>query len=272
MPTRIEIYVGGLAACYYSEDEGVWNVVFVCDDLHPLKLSYPTASGTSYAYLREDNRDLEIRIDGGPFTHNDRPRGREFSWIFNMAAPYAHGQEELVIERRKDITDLVAMKVPAATLDTWELTPNNYFVQELVGYPGPPVEIISRVAHVMVLDLETAKDLILRVVDPKDPTFEKRFTFGASSDPIVLQFDNNCHQGCDHNDFLDLYEFVVDYIPPGTSDPRTERQFAAGQISSPRSGILRASSGSRAGVLNKSPQYGNCDPVVIDPPPDGGGS
>lgn len=258
MPTRVEIHIVGLALCFFKNE--VWNVVFVCDNVHPLEFTYPRGTGTASSSLREANRDLDINFSADEFTRIDEPFGDNFWRLFNMAAPYAHGSGKLRIERRRNLTDLVWMRVPAATFDVIRTTDNNYFVQEQ-RYAGAPVEIIGQVGKEAVLVFEMRERLAMNITDPDDGAYSRRYEFENGSGVIRLSFDNDCYANCTHNDFLDLYELVID------GSAGSERKFAAGQVKSTLINARRDESNSQTGFSIMSPQYGNCDPVGIEPPP-----
>lgn len=258
MPTRIEIHIVGLAVCFFKDE--FWNIVFICDNVHPLEFTYPNGGGTASSSLHESNRDLEVSFTSDEFIRIGEPYGDNFWRLFNMAGPYAHGASKLEILRRKKITDLVWMKVPAASFDVWRITDNNYFVQEQ-DYPGAPVEIIGQVGKEVVLEFDVKDNFTMLITDPNDSSYSRRYSFANGSGKVALAFDNDCYSNCTHNDFLDLYEFVID------GDEGSERKFAAGQVKSGLVNARRLDSNPRMDARPMSPQYGNCDPVGIEPPP-----
>ncbi len=257
MSIMITIRVRGLAACFFRDP--FWNIVFVCDDVHPLDFTYPSGSGLGNAPLREVGRDLEIVFHNEQISLAPNPYTADSGRLFNLAAAYAHGPGRLRIERRRKLTDLVWMKVPTSVYGVSQTTDGYYYVQEQT-FPGAPVEIIDPVANEVVLTLSVEGNIRMTLSDPKDASYTREFDFDLSDGEIDLEFDNDCHNKCTHNDFLDLYEFVID------GDRNSERQFAAGQVK----GSVPNSSPSflprRGGIM--SPEQGNCDPVKIEPPPD----
>src|SRR5687767_2566843 len=130
MPTQVTILVRGLAVCFHRDE--VWNVVFVCDEVHPLDLEYSDFAGPKKAALREAGRDLDANLAAKGFTSAGGTYGQDFDRIFNFAEEYAHGRDaKLVVKRRKRTTDLVWLKVPAATLGASDFTTREYYVQEM---------------------------------------------------------------------------------------------------------------------------------------------
>lgn len=256
MSTIITIRVLGLAACFYRQP--YWNVVFVCDNVHPLDFMYPEGSGVGSASLHETGRDLEIAFHSPSVGPAPNPYENESGRLFNMAADYAHGPNTLRIERRRKITDLAWMKVPTSVFGVSRTTDRQYYVQEQ-NFPGAPVKIIDPVAKDVVLTFGIEDNLTMAVTDPKDPSYNREFKFDASGGNIDLDFDNDCHNKCTHNDFLDLYEFVID------GDENQERQFAAGQVEGDIPNAQPNGLKLLGGVM--SPEQGNCDPSGIMPAP-----
>jgi len=248
MPTAVMILVRGLAVCFHRDE--VWNVVFVCDDVHPLDVQYTDSSGPKKVTLHEAGRDLDANLAGEGFTSVGGPFGQDFDRIFNFAAEYAHGAgAKLVIKRRRRITDLVWLKVPGANLSASDFTTREYYVQEMLSYRGSPVEIIPRVATELAVKFEVNDELRIDLIDPADANYAKSIKPVASGGSITIEFNNDCGSRCTHNDFLDLYELLFE--DPG------DRQFAAGQVKQPSS----------AEVTLYSADQGNCDPTTVEPPP-----
>lgn len=258
MSTTVTIRVKGLAACYFREP--FWNIVFVSDNLHPLDFTFPKGGGSGNERLREDHRDLRIDFQSDTFGSAPNPYESDAGRLFNLAADYAHGPDKLKILRRRIQADLVCMRVPTAVIGVSQTTDRHYYVQEQL-FPGAPVEIIDPVAKDIVLTFSMEDKVTMAISDPKDSTYQRKFEFDSSLGNVDLDFDNDCHNKCSHNDFMDLYEIVID------GDETRERRFAAGQI---KGSIPNASPKvlpPLGGIM--SAEQGNCDPVKIVPPPDG---
>lgn len=253
MPTKVNIKIKGLAACFLRDDD--WNIVFIGDDVHPVDFTYPDGKGGRITTsLRKKGSDLTAAFETDTFISLRDRKGPDFNSIFNMAGGYAHGPDTLNVERRKKATDLVWLKVPEAVLDTHSLTAREYFVQEL-KYPGAPVQIIPRIANVLSLTASVEGLRRLKVDDPMNTSYDPPLPLPSSA-AIDLEFNNDCGANCTHNDFVDLYEFVKEKIG--------DRQFVAGQLK-----VRKYLDWKKVdeGQTTPSPDYGNCDPVVIEPPP-----
>lgn len=278
MAMKMVVFIRGLALSYIKDD--FWNIVFVCDDVHPLKFTH-LGSGTPPVALHQAGKNQNIRIDIGRTPRTAPRKGGNFGSIFNMAADYAHKRDKLVeTTPSAGRTNAAVMQIPNAELDSYMLTDRDYFVQlyESSRRPvvGDPVEIIGRVSHIItaVFDVTDAVEIV--VTDKESSAVTERFSFPYADGTIVfLDFDNDCYDKCEWNDFVDLYEWVEDV---------DGKKFVAGQIKSQLINGLRQvfppkptnqnvewgeGIGIQGVILNAL--QGNCDPAVVDPPPGTGG-
>lgn len=271
----VNILIGGLAVCYNKDN--FWNVVFICDKDHPVNFKQD-GTGDDPERLHQDKMDADISFDLGGSSISAPQKGGNFGSIFNMAADYAHKKNNLRLSQISRKTNALAMRVPSAELGTHLLTDRDYWVQDIGEGTtvGNPVELIGRVAHILVAKLEIDRKMTMSVkykanegaaaplAAPIPPPFEKTFEF-VDNKEITLVFDNDC-QGCIRNDFVDLYDWVKHV------DKGKEKKFVAGKV---KDELLN---GQRRVHPNKSEEtssakkilsalHGNCDPVVIEPPP-----
>lgn len=254
MPIKVNVKIKGLVVCFLRNDE--WNIVFLGDDVHPIDFKYPDGNGSTITKsLLKKGSDLNAVFEAGGFDSSTGPKGADFGAIFNMAGSYAHGPNTLIVKRRKKTTDVLWLKVPGASLNMHTLTDREYYVQEL-HYPGSPVEIIPAIARVLSLTFCVDGPLRLKISDPNDSSYDPPFPLPTDAGDIDLEFDNDCDDRCTHNDFIDLYELVM--------DKAGDRKFAAGQVRVRQHTDWKSLP---AGKAMASPDYGNCDPVVVEPPP-----
>lgn len=269
MPTKIQMHITGLSLCYF--EDSIWNILFVCDEHHPLNFTHP--AGVSELHIA--GRDLAINFTQGRVEPNESPYGSNFDILFNMSAPYAHGVDGEgnsnleFLRKRAAGRDVVWLKAPASTLSIWKPTENPYFVQEQC-YPGAAVEVIGRVGREAVVEFAVSSPVMMEITDPNDPTYSDSVgPFGMEPDPFTLVFDNDCHGQCARNDFLDLYDVVRD---KATVDGKVLK-FAAGQT---KRTLYNGTRQMPAFDLNvgetiESMDQGNCDPSGCHPAPGGGG-
>lgn len=274
MAMKMVVFIRGLALCYIKDN--FWNIVFVCDDVHPLKFTR-LGSGTPPATLHENGKNQIINFNIGRTPETAPGKGRDFGSIFNMAADYAHGRKQLVeTASAGGRTNAAVMQIPNADLDSYMLTDRDYFVQlyESSGSQvvGDPVEVIGRVSHIVTAIFDVTDAVEISVKDKESNAEIQHFSFPyADGTTVFLDFDNDCYDKCQWNDFVDLYEWVSD---------KTGKKFVAGQIKS------QLINGTRQVFSFKEDQHkeseknvgiqgfmfnalqGNCDPVKIDPPPD----
>lgn len=269
MSMTIKILIGGLAICYKKDD--FWNVIFLCDDIHPVRLTQSEADIKELPLYKKGTNRL-ITFD---FGSTPNPVSENTEEIFNMAAEYAHGRGALVVPRNIEKT-VIRMKIPSAKFNTHILTDREYFVQYIGDGTviGDPITIIGRVAHIISATITTNTDIKMTVEDeatggetPLPFTVSLPYADGAT---LTFDFNNDCREHCRGNDFLDLYHWVKDLDGAGK-----ERRFVAGQIrNSVVNGKLRVHrmAGDEEFLATKSlfsSLQGNCDPVAILPPPDG---
>ena len=256
MSMKIEILIKGLALCFDKRD--VWNIVFLCDDEHKLWFKGPNGPQKDLRVLNMDRRVVFESRGIAPLPPNAGP---DFGRIFNLASPLVHKRHMLTENRRKDKTDLVTVILPSATLDTFALTPNFYYIQDLES-EGLPPRIINPVANVILATFELDKaefDLEMNEIVGSATSLIESFPYVDGS-TIKLEFNNDCQGACRENDFLGLYEIVED---------KDGKKFAAGQIKqSPEMGGPAELFGADGKVMMMIPDSGNCDPNVCDPAPD----
>lgn len=257
MSTKVNLKIRGLVACFLDADEAQWNIVFLGDDVHPVNFTYKNSHGDpTTTPLRKKWSDLKAVFEPDSFIDALDRKGEGFNTIFNMAGGYAHGADKLRIHRRKKTTDLVWLKVPHASLKGGLLTDREYYVQEF-NYPGSPAEVIPKIAKELNLSFSFEGSLKLKVSDPADTSYNPSFSVQTGAGDIELEFDNDCDKHCTHNDFVELYELLMEHPD--------DRKFVAGQLKPRRYTDWGSPPVEEADA--KSAEYGNCDPVVIEPPP-----
>jgi hypothetical protein len=280
MPTNFEIHIFGVSLCFYKEP--YWNVIFPCDGDHRATACFNGASED----LCQDERVIFIDFPIEAIEENAKPYESNQLPLFNMSANYAHGVTGTPGASTLNMYDLtqvrdpntlkfssyVWIRVPYATMLTQIPTPCHYYVQDVSGAVGLPVEDIGTTAREVVFVFTTTKDISLVAEDLRDPKYSASiFNPLPSTAKNVAEIDNDCHSpnSVKANDFLNLYKIVYDAGTP-------MRKFAAGQMkcaNAPQSWI-RPSYCIPAGTpeeeksqLTLMSTYGNCDPVESNPPP-----
>ncbi len=254
MSMTVEIHIKGLALCYARDD--VWNVVFICDDVHTLDFTEVDSGNTSVP-LHKTGKDRNVSFNIGSSPISNPVKGANFDSIFNLRADYAHDKTELKMNRTGN-TDIVWLKIPSATLDTAELTPRKYFVQE--AKLGFPVRIIDQIAHDIKATFEITDGSNLGVsINDQEETIEMSFKY-QDGKTLKLEFDNDCGDNCRENDFIYVYD-VIEAVDG--------KKYVAGQIKNTNVVFSDANGKNKNVIL--SAETGNCDPIGIDPPPYGNG-
>ena len=223
MSVDVEIKLVGLALCFLkpppSGTEDVWNIAFLCDKHHPLKLKINGAAQP--AKWRPANKDITFFVQHS----GTRPCGGEnqFRRLLNLSDDdYGHGADpadselsNLKIKRVKNVADLVWMQVPHSELDV------DGEEDTKIMRTSPDHGIPARVADCgKAVKLTFQVDSNIRLMLNEYPSGNPYPPAGAPAilpDPvpavdgkIALEFDNRCllTGGCKRNDFVDIYEFV----------------------------------------------------------------
>jgi len=239
MTTKVHIHITGLAVCYLAGKD--WKVDFLCDDNHQLFFSHDGDSSSSIPLGKSEK--IEILAEKPVNSISDK--GRNFKEIFNMVADAHPGGIDLVDStpspRRK-----VSMTIQCANLYSHTPTNKIYGIKraDRPDDPFKPLRIVSKVVGA-VIELQTGGQIVLRI-DGNDHRLPVK-------DSGILSFDNDCRPlsspACDKgNDSLLFYNLVK-----GRENPPVQYIFTRIDEPSPDFFILHPD--------------GNCDPVVIDPPP-----
>jgi hypothetical protein len=236
MTMRVEVTITGLAMGFTAND--AWSVYLVCDADH---MALYSAQGSNPVPLHQQGIDRDLLFVSKGLISKDPIPGPGFDQIFNLAADYAHGPGNLKLVRSGN-SDLVTARIPSATIETVTLTDRNYYIQDVSSYVGAPPKIIPQVAMVIKGTFEVSDDLDVSIVDNSGSQLLSTFRY-VDNTTINIELNNDCQVEPQRNDSLDLYDFV--------QDPRGYK-FATGQV-------------------RNSPSHGDCDPVIVYPPPDDGG-
>ncbi len=258
MSMTVELRVGGLAIFYRSRREDFWYAIFICDSEHPVNFRHE--GETDWKPLHIDGEDRFISILADQAKMPDSLRGDKFEKILNMASPEMHGAGNLLV-KRSGTTDIISMIIPAAKLGMFEETPRPYYIINNTTGEFRNIGTVARKA-VATIELNDGRGLTMLVEDGNGASELAYFPYkdGATH---VLEFNNDCgFEAKAENDFIRYYDWLKD--KNGTT-------FWAGEIS----GALADAEADRS-IESKnldemlklfSPQNGNCDIVVVEPPP-----
>jgi hypothetical protein len=262
MATPLQIVIKGLALCFTKKSpdglQDVWHVLFASDQLHPLTY---IVNGTKVDDLRK-GKDLNITLECSDFGSSSFNPGN-FDSLLNLSNDvYAHGQtagvSNLKISKRGTAVDMIRLQVPNAKMTVSDLI--DVDILQVRPLPQKPKRVVDR-GKTITLDLETNAPLTVRV---RDTSSVETFSHvpAAAAGRIVLEFDNGCGRRCTHNDFEDLYSIVRHDTAQG------EVRFLTWDADSVQSyegdGTIV---GNALETSRMSPEYGNCDPSSLNPPP-----
>ena len=248
MAITFKIFVGGLAALYRNQANNAWNVTFLTEsvvqpDMHKLNFSWKKDGEFSepVSLAGKTSINLEYSDPNIPTSF----KGRRYKKIFNFCAIYAHRDGVYINNSPSGDWRQTHMVIPYSILHHEIPTNKEYGIRKATD-PVEKVYPIGTVANVVGLELTLRTgDLVMKVPDMEDLLFNED---GAS---YTLVFNNDCERCVtdDGDDFTVYYELVLDKLIPTL-------KFIAGRIEEDKLGIFA--------VIPD----GNCDPVVIDPPPE----
>lgn len=239
-PMKIKILINGDAICYLKDN--FWNIVFISDENHRVVFLHD-AKVPQLLALRKVGKDRFITLFADDPTLPAPTRGADFSKILNMAADI-HGNGKLKIGRSYEPgREIISMMIPTGVLDANTLTDEEYYIEQISPVHNKKQHLGRQAASSIKLEmtLNSGRGLSMLIQDSEGAS-TLSFPFGED---LNLTFNNHCSGGCStFNDFILYYDWLKD------ADD-VNRKFVAGQS-----------------INTFSPLHGNCDPVVVEPPPD----
>lgn len=256
MAIAVTLDIAGDAIIY--EKDAVWNVVFITDKDHTVKV-YSNGSTKPDAELADLNRPLAMYMRPVSPVMLTRGRGRGFASILNfndtdLHRLDAHGRSNLNVKPNpSDGRQYVHLKVPIGTLGGEDMVPDYWIAEYPNGAAAAHGHEVAKIAR-LTFQLNDGGKVAILFGDENGP--EMTSWSESKAGDIHLLFDNDCHLPGDRSDFLNYYDWVTDksVIPPGS------RRYTAGKLHN----TFAKGAPLEAKMMGRD---GNCDPVVIDPPP-----
>lgn len=256
MALAVTLDIAGDAIIY--EKDSVWNVVFITDKVHKLKV-YKIGSTEPDIELADANQSLAMYLNPvGPVSLT-RGRGRGFASILNLNDSDLHGldangRSNLNIKPNpSNGRQYVHLRVPVGTLGGEDMVPDYWIAENPDGAVIAHGHEVAKIAR-LTFQLNDGGKIAIHLKDENGPVL-KSWGENKAGD-IHLLFDNDCHSSGDRDDFLNYYDWVTDksVFPPGS------RQFIAGKLHN----LFTKGAPLETKMMGRD---GNCDPVVVDPPP-----
>jgi|GEM_PF-4752471 len=263
MVLNVEIHVKGSVALYCKDR--VWHLLFVTDPCHDVSFidgvhhTKPVSLG-----ILESERSAKFTTGTEPSA-----RGFEGAALGSFLNMHGDGLHELrpgqkarlgVHRNRKDGHGLLHMTVPFGVIMVTKETAKEYFTQQTTAPSRKPFG--RKVASQFVISYN--------VTDPKGMTLTldpaaagSPLVYPIDLGRVVINIDNECNDVRKYNDFIHHYEWLRDSTL--TPDGKLIR-FIAGQEGAVDFPMPDEDYKATLGVL--SPIFGDCDPVVIEPPPE----
>jgi hypothetical protein len=241
MPMTVNFIIRGSAICYL---DNAWRVIFITDETHPVNFAHNSTSAPKIDTLRVPKTDRDIFIFVDKPVNPTPGKGPNFDDILNMAAEYMHGHPKVKVKKTPSPgREIITMTLPVGILDRKDLTPRNYYIEQVTPIPTGKIDLGRKVASSIKINmkLNRGSGMSMVIQERGEPTTLLTFPY-RDGFTLNLNFDNDCGQDCKtENDFGMYYDWVKDI--------GEIRRFSAGKLDVAVS------------------LQGNCDPVSIDPPP-----
>jgi hypothetical protein len=250
MLMKVRINVKGSAIVYL--DRQAWRILFVTDDCHTLSFCDPIYGPEDLAPSKHTRRGISFSATGASISRklSDSTR-RKF---LNLSHSDLHGKKSagrsnLCLHNKMNPDHgYVHMTVPYGKLQVQRYTSKSYYVQQVSPQLGVQKNLKFKPAAEFYIEFE-ATGLTMNIRESL-AGYPRSYN---ETGTLVLDFDNYCYKDRHGNDFVHHYEWVCD--PPATTNTAPKRFNSD-----------RVSGSGQHGILNKD---GNCDPVLIEPPPEG---
>lgn len=249
MPTKVNISLTGNVVVY--DDGEKWNLIFVTDNDHQFVIS--DLDGNHPDQTIRTGKDRVLKLAAGQAANNGRSyTDNARKYALNMSAPYLHDIDPATGGSNLKRThspghgrELIEVTVPYGTIDCPSYPGSDFAPDYWIMGNGKSTTVGHPIAKVLILSFvdDVDKQLQLTSDDPTDPHVSP---WNYNNGVLNLKFDNDCRGWGNVDDFVHYYDCVF--------DKRDKRiMFTAGKLG--------------GGVLSSQ---GDCDPAIIDPPPDGG--
>ena len=235
-------------SCILYLENNIWNVVFITDDCHDVRFKDPI--DTKERPLGKSDRQRQIEFVSSGSAASSNPIG--FSDFFNLADYHNNG---LRINPKPDCgRQYIEMKIPYGTLVAGSRRHKEYLIWEIGT--GQPIRTGKYPATRFTIRFDSASDVEMILDDMYG--IEKR-TYRNNMPVLDLDFDNFCDISQGYNDFIHVYDWIEDArdsskrFLAGTEDAKFEDPGGC----PPELSSVRKTMG----------VDGDCDPIVIEPPP-----
>ena len=255
---KVLINVVGSAIVYYERGKSTWHVVFITDSCHDVQFFAPNASKS--VPLAKPGIPPKITFTADGALPASRPDANIVEEFLNMSSFFMHGarSSELsnldVVPNSTQGRSYVHMSIPYGHLRVAEYCKDEYVVEDVISTIKIPLKRVVASEFAITFDVPDPGALAMTI---KDSDGTQTNTYSAK--PILrMRFDNFCSTKELENDFINYYDWLLD----SRSTPTRQIRFLAG-----KEGAHEAESEKFDGPGEKKGVQGNCDPVIVEPPP-----
>lgn len=256
----VKVRVKGQAILYRKHD--TWNVVFITDHCHHLAFSDP---GHSEEILAKQKFTRTILFSAADVDVSEPPTTGVVNEFLNLSLPIMHGIHGPGLSSLTEKPNpqggrqYVQIKIPFGVLSVTKRNDVECFIERHGS--GMPKSLGRPVASEFAITFDVSDPAGLTMTIFDDEIGADKRLYPTTADPLELIFNNDCDQEPMVNDFTNIYDWLYDISPPDGIHPK---QFVAGKL---KTLSLADSNIDESGNFRVRGRTGDCDPVIIDPPP-----
>lgn len=283
MAMNVNVGVIGSSMVYFKN--GVWNIVFITDTCHLAKFANPDTGGGLQPLAKSGYpRTIEFKANNTPAATGWDPA--EAAKFVNMSDARMHGQLNAT-ESNLRISPTsrygrqwVHMKIPYGTVTAVGPMSDEYYYKRYGAYNRRWLMDEAATMFSLSFRVPANNPLDLVITDPLNPT---PIHFNYRNGNLDLIFNSYCPIVKSYNDYVHHYDWVFDRNSPSESEPIW---FLCGEVTDPRYLGKEVSDGEAEEIESADRRFheewanetlgitklkmgpaGDCDPVIIDPPP-----
>lgn len=275
MSTRVTILVQGSSIVYFQR--GVWNVVFITDTCHQVKFDSPGPGALSVLAKAGADRTIGFSVGAGGFSTSVPPAAQVIDAFFNLSTGVLHGVRGATLSNLDNIVkpplerpgrQYIHMTIPSGTMTHKTVTAEPYLYRPVGETFNRPWGKGVAASFAITFTIEDPRGLTMTIRDPISR--DEILQFPPVDDQIVISFDNDCNDDKEENDFIHVYDWVRDITNPAKKFEAGKHLYPFVAEANPR--MVPASEREKVTVLEDGTVtfdglHGNCDPVIIEPPP-----
>jgi hypothetical protein len=247
MSMTVNITFSGDVIVYFKD--AVWNFIMITDKDHVAQMSYSSLQPFPNGLRTPGQKFRKLSLNSKFLSAtNSVSEGPQYNNILNMSASYLHGVDASgksnisVGQASGQQREIIHLTFETGQIDGDSLL-NDYWIEDLSTGKVANVGKATAQQVKLTFTIDKGRDAVLTLDDDGSSSTLQSWIYDPAG--LQLTFDNGCHATGNRADFLHFYDWVYDI--------RDGQMFLAGK---PGTGAMAVES-----------LQGNCDPMMIDPPP-----